>query len=309
MTVNGRNRGGLNGYAERDPGIERLYREAAGETPPAHLDAAILAAARREAGARPRSIGPKLRRWHVPVSIAAVLVVTVSLVVLMREERPMLMMRDEGTLLKLERETLEEGRRRIEEADAPPGQATHAEAQQGSRQPPAAAPESPRRESRDDTKPSAGMGKPADEPRLRMSRPASVPDESTLARMERAGKPMSPPVQTLPPGVDEERAASAKADTVAAGKVAASPATPSEPQAARSTADAPPAKPVAGGPMPRYVEQARPPVWRGFEKEPPEKWLAHIEELRKQGRVAEAEEMLSEFKRRFPAHSVPSGSK
>lgn len=280
MTVNGRNMGGLNGDAERDPGIERLYREAAGETPPAHLDAAILAAARREAGARPRSIGPKLRRWHVPVSIAAVLVVTVSLVVLMREERPMLMMRDEGTLLKLERETLEEGRRRIEEADAPPGQATHAEAQQGSRQPPAAAPESPRRESRDDTKPSAGMGKP-------MSRPEQAP----------------------PPGVAEERMASAKADTVAAGKVAASPATPSKPQAARSTADAPPAKPFAGGPMPRYVEQARPPVWRGFEKELPEKWLAHIEELRKQGRVAEAEEMLSEFKRRFPAHSVPSGSK
>jgi hypothetical protein len=61
--------------------------------------------------------------------------------------------------------------------------------------------------------------------------------------------------------------------------------------------------------MLRYVEQARLPAWRGFEKEPPEKWLAHIEELRKQGRVAEAEEMLSEFKRRFPEHPLSSGSR
>lgn len=306
--MNGRNVGGVNGDAERDPGIERLYREAAGETPPAHLDAFILAAARREAGARPRSIAPKLRRWHVPVSIAAVLVVTVSLVVLVREERPMLMMRDEGALLKSERETPEEGRRRIDEGAAPPARATHAEAQQGSRQLPAAAPEPSRRDSRDDKKPSAGPGEPVDEPSIRMSRPAAVPDASTPAGTEHEGKPMSQRVQASPAGVAEERMASAKANTVVAGKVA-SPAAPSEPQPARATADVPPAKPVAEGAMLRSVEQARPPVWRAFEKEPPEKWLAHIEDLRKQGRVVEAEEMLSEFKRRFPEHSLPTGSK
>ena len=59
---------------------------AAREEPPARLDAAILAAARREAGARPRPLGSLLRGWRVPVSIAAVVVMSMSLVMLVREE-------------------------------------------------------------------------------------------------------------------------------------------------------------------------------------------------------------------------------
>jgi hypothetical protein len=57
------------------------------------------------------------------------------------------------------------------------------------------------------------------------------------------------------------------------------------------------------------AEQDRLPVWHGFEKEPPQKWRARIEELRRQGRAAEAEEMLSEFKRRFPELPLPPDSK
>ena len=56
-------------------------------------------------------------------------------------------------------------------------------------------------------------------------------------------------------------------------------------------------------------EEDRLPVWHGFEKELPQKWLVRIEELKRQGRAAEAEEMLSEFKRRFPEHPQPPGSK
>jgi antitoxin component of RelBE/YafQ-DinJ toxin-antitoxin module len=57
------------------------------------------------------------------------------------------------------------------------------------------------------------------------------------------------------------------------------------------------------------AEQDRLPVWYGFEKELPQKWLERIEELKRQGRAVEAEEMLSEFKRRFPEHPLPPGSK
>jgi hypothetical protein len=56
-------------------------------------------------------------------------------------------------------------------------------------------------------------------------------------------------------------------------------------------------------------EQDRLPVWHGYEKEPPQKWLVRIQELRRQGRGGEAEEMLSEFKRRFPEHPLPLNSK
>lgn len=255
MAVNERHRGGGNGGAERDPGLDRLYREAAGEAPPAHLDAAILAAARREVGARPRALAPALRRWYVPVSIAAVVVVSVSLVMLVREE---------GGVQMREAQVPEAAMRRIEPAAAPPTQPTLAEAESSRVQPQAAAPERLRRqESRDD------------------------------ARYPAA----------------EERAAPAKADTVTPGRMAAAPTAPSELLAAPSAADAPQARLGVRGMSAQPAEQDRLPVWRAFEKEPPEKWLAQVEELRRQGRTADAEEMLSEFKRRFPQHPLPLSSK
>jgi len=86
MTLDGRNAGGTSGDAERDARLDRLYREAGGEMPPARLDAAILAAAHREVGARPRPLSSTLRRWRVAVSIAALVVLSVSLVTLVQEE-------------------------------------------------------------------------------------------------------------------------------------------------------------------------------------------------------------------------------
>ncbi len=57
-------------------GLSGRYRASSTEEPPAHLDAAIVAAARREVE---RS---RFRRsWHVPATIAAVLVIGVSLAV------------------------------------------------------------------------------------------------------------------------------------------------------------------------------------------------------------------------------------
>ena len=81
---------------ERDPQLARLMAAAGDEQPPAALDAAILAAARREVSARPQTAGgggtaaPAVRskrNWYVPVSIAAVLVLSVSLVTLVYEEQ------------------------------------------------------------------------------------------------------------------------------------------------------------------------------------------------------------------------------
>lgn len=79
-----------------DPRLARLYQVASSDEPPGELDAAILAAARRSVQAGPVAIGggqmasPPLRakrNWYVPVSIAAVLVLSVSLVTLVYEEK------------------------------------------------------------------------------------------------------------------------------------------------------------------------------------------------------------------------------
>jgi hypothetical protein len=73
----------------RDAKLTAVYRAAGRDTPPSALDAAILAAARREVGARPRPAGFSFARsWRGPLSAAAVIVLSVSLIMLMREEAP-----------------------------------------------------------------------------------------------------------------------------------------------------------------------------------------------------------------------------
>lgn len=70
---------------EHDESLAKVYRAAANEAPPARLDAAIRAASRRQAGAGPRPLSG-LRTWRVPVSLAAMLVLSATLVLMMREE-------------------------------------------------------------------------------------------------------------------------------------------------------------------------------------------------------------------------------
>src|SRR6188472_768541 len=70
---------------DSDDKLSRRYRELAREEPPADLDAAILAAARRGVGA-----GPRARRssWMVPTSIAAVLMLGIGVSLRMQLEEP-----------------------------------------------------------------------------------------------------------------------------------------------------------------------------------------------------------------------------
>src|SRR5260221_2077332 len=74
---------------ERDDRLAALYRAATQDEPPEALDDPIRAAARRAVSSKPRSALSSLRRsWGVPVSIAAVVVLSVSLVVVIRDEAP-----------------------------------------------------------------------------------------------------------------------------------------------------------------------------------------------------------------------------
>ena len=74
---------------ERDARLAALYRAAAQNEPPEALDDAIRAAARRAVSSKPRLTVPRFRRsWGVPISVAAVIVLSVSMVAVMREETP-----------------------------------------------------------------------------------------------------------------------------------------------------------------------------------------------------------------------------
>jgi hypothetical protein len=72
-----------------DPQLTRLYREAPRDEPSAELDSAVLAAAHREAHARPRR--SFARAWGIPLSAAAVVVLsaTLTLIILREPDSPL----------------------------------------------------------------------------------------------------------------------------------------------------------------------------------------------------------------------------
>ena len=81
MTGEDKNDNELEAYMQGNDGLSGEYRKAAIESPPAQLDVAILAASRKAVGSKPVGAGASFsRHWHVPASIAAVIVLSVLLV-------------------------------------------------------------------------------------------------------------------------------------------------------------------------------------------------------------------------------------
>ena len=72
----------LDEYLRGDSPLSRAYRETGREEPPAHLDAAILAQAKAAAAPR-RGSKP---RWLMPLSLAATVVLSIGVVLLMSRE-------------------------------------------------------------------------------------------------------------------------------------------------------------------------------------------------------------------------------
>jgi hypothetical protein len=338
MTPSERNGSATGGGAERDPLLDRAYRAGAREEPPAHLDAAILAAARREVGARPRSVSARLRAWRVPVSIAAVVVLSVSLGTLVREEG--------GGKLEQPR-AVDRYSRPAETAPAPPAAAPEAAKAPARVQPPAAAPAAGDDGALGATASTRIAGEAARrEDQARAGQPAA---QDLMMATPRPAAPSPQPFQAAPaaperrPVLAADQAAGAGAATQSTGtraseaEVSATPAEPaSAPKAAArtmqrdraATEDAagsisavrpPAAVAPAETPRPRAETRSRQTgpaltdtarvtaLMKEVESQPPEKWLERIEGLKREGRKGEADDLLAEFKRRFPNHPLPPG--
>jgi hypothetical protein len=70
----------------RDDELSRIYRDAEGPRPPQRVDDNILAASQRVAGARRRPFG-FARRWGTPVALAATVLVTFTLALMVFERQ------------------------------------------------------------------------------------------------------------------------------------------------------------------------------------------------------------------------------
>jgi len=71
--------------SDKNNKLSALYRAGSTAQPPAHIDQAILARARRAVRPKPQRLRPS---WAVPVSMAAVVVLSVSLISLIHKEAP-----------------------------------------------------------------------------------------------------------------------------------------------------------------------------------------------------------------------------
>jgi hypothetical protein len=314
----------------RDPILDRAYAAGAREEPPARLDAAILAAARREVGARPQRLNSVLRAWRAPVALAAVLVLSVSVVLLLREEGAD----------RLEQEPTKvtapvPGRARPPYPPEPSAKPESAPEAALSKDAASRARSAPSRQARpaeedrrrDQPSPETMQARPqaAEAPRsAEAPRPAPRPFAETpaIAAGARRAVPEAPPPQTstLAKETESGAAAGVRERVATAEREVPAQRAPAAPAAAvpdatvgalaRQEAGAKSAQPESANRMEQQLRDdvaagAPRPIWWGYDSQPPEKWLERVEELRRAGREAEARDMLAEFRRRFPQHPVP----
>lgn len=254
----------------RDPGAR--YRELAREEPPAHVDAAILAASRRAVGARPGA-----PRWFVPVSVAAVLVLGIGVALRMQVEQPGI-------------ETLSP-RSEYSMPETPPDEPATADARDAvtptQRAPAAAAvPAAPEPAVRA-LKAEAGVARsspPAPLPAAREAAPATAPPTAAVATATPAPLPVAP-AAPAPPPVAPAAPSIAPATPAASASALRAPAPQATPEPARAEARESRTA-IAGKPV------------------TPEAELQRIARLREQGRHDEADKALAEFRRRFPGHRI-----
>lgn len=256
---------------EHDPQLSALYRHGAEAEPPAHLDDAIRAAARREVAAGPRRAG--VRRWAMPVSLAAVLVLSVSVVTMMREQgadRPESMIEPPAV-------TMQSEAAKKEVAESPTAMAQDAAPKRrAAMPPPAEAPAAPLAQTEAPAPVVSGRAAEAEQG-VADSRAKTMAAEST----NRAEEPAAARSDYAPQSM--QRSAPAPMADAAVGASAARPAAPAA---------------LAAGP-------AKAALWQDLVQEPPEKWLQRIAELRRTGQTADAGTLLAEFRRRFPDVRVP----
>jgi len=262
--------------SEIDPKLSRLYREASSAGPPAAVDAAILAAARKQAAQPRRPARSSWVRWMAPASALATLVVAVSLAFLMQREQP-----------DIDRDMRARPITPLPQSAPPAGVAEPAKAK---------AAEAARKEA-----PATIAPVPAPAARSAIPAPALPPAVALPAPAPAAPAPAPPPAEAAAPAAaafPAERRAKAAAPAMTRESNIASDA------ALGATGAATPAAPAAAPPAPAAAGKIAP-LRQPTAQRSPEAWLAEISRLKREGRDKEAAEQLAEFRKAYPAYAVP----
>jgi resuscitation-promoting factor RpfA len=272
---------------EHDDSLSRRYRELAREEPPAALDAAIVSAARRATNVRPR------RNWGATVSIAAVLVLGFGISLRMQMEQPGI-----ETSAPASERFAPPVAAPAEPAAAPPP-APVLETQTAARRADASAPPARAKVKREEeARPFAADAiqvAPAPPQGEALGRVAQEPAQSKDAGASSAN--VAPPAKAVAPAAPSAPAAAAVPATAAP--------VPFQSPALRSRVPASPLRELAT----EERKQAGATVGiRGLSPSSdaePNAELDAIARLREEGRHAEADKALEEFRRRHPDFRIP----
>jgi len=339
--------------AEQQDDLERMlaasrelrarYRSASAEEPAAVIDAAIRAHARRAVGSRPRRRGSSFSaNWRVPLSIAAVMVLSVSLTVLT--------VRQEKHWPSADQLPARQGVPAVEpQAVAPPPAAastpprSHAKPRTEEKQDAPAVKD----ESSAATAPPAGRSAHLERDFAKPPAAPAKPDEQVAQARKKEAEPFpaapvvsAPPARNAPPPPEassettdargmraqpeQESTSLGGAEALAkhgraseqpddAAKASSSNAVEAQGKLredntrARAERVAPAVKPQVASPSasaerPRTAPADALAPWESDPKE----WLRHIELLVRQQRTGEARESLKAFRQRYPSYPLPT---
>ena len=244
--------------------VSERYRAGAGDEPSGRLDAAIVAAARREVG-QPR----QRRNWQMPASIAAMLVLGVSLVLLVRDNEP--------PLPSLDRPAADEAK--------------------------LAKPAPPQLAMKTQPKPRADYAREDRPSRERSARPEREP----VARDQVAAKGENGVQENAAAGASAP-AVAAPAPAAATFAGTAKPVEEEQSRIAESSEVLPGRKAKAAAdaaPESRVSAQALRKEDNADDPGQPQDWLRKIDDLLRDGKDADAREQLLGFRKRFPHYPLP----
>jgi hypothetical protein len=260
--------------AERvgDPKLDAAYRALGAEEPPRALDDAILAAARQPLAAERRPARSWTQRWSVPLSLAAVVVLSVVVTLRIQHEQS-----------GIESPTPAYKPSAPAARDAAPGAARDTQPARKKEEPVMAAAE------RAAAAPKAMTRKEAE------AFPSSAQDRAVAESRVAEAAPARPAPATASAPQLEAPALAKRAD--AAPEVGA-----------MAGSAAPPPAPAASAPAMRAMQRERVAAEATTAEKAaltPDQELERIAELRKHGRHDEADKALAEFRKRYPEFKIP----
>lgn len=279
----------------RDEELSRIYRDAEAPQPPQRVDDNILAASRRVAGVRPRPVGAGFaRRWGTPVALAATVVVTFTLTLVVLEQRsgPDILM-SEAPIANRPSNVLPSEPKVADQLE----KSSPAESQ-----PAAPTPTTPPAAARRDSPERSATGSVAPSAPLITGRPAFVPEvprTSEVLRKREEAKPASAAAPAANPYPVERAVADQRAPV---SEPQRSPEVPQQAQPAATAGGIRESTVLRSGVASGMASTLAAPE---ANERTPEKWLEDIRLLRIEGKTTEAERDLNEFKKRYPDYRLP----